>query len=67
MRSSKAYTVENTDLIKHTRLDFTDALLQIKARLLQCTLGTFGDGAGRGVVILRKCALAVLYLEVHDD
>ena len=58
---------KDPNLIEHTRLDFSDALLQIKARLLQCTLGTFRDRTGRGLVTLRERALPVLYLEVHDD
>ena len=61
------YSKKHTDLIKHARLDFTDALFQIKARLLQCTLGAFRDGTRRGLVTLRKCALTVLYFEVHND
>ena len=56
-----------TDLIEDARLDLTDALLQIKARLLQCTLGTLGDRTGRGVLLVRKCTLSVLYFQVHDD
>ena len=49
-----------TDLIKNTRLNFTDALLQIKAWLLHCALGTLGDRTGRGVLLKRKCTLPVL-------
>jgi len=56
-----------TNLIKDTRLNLADALLQIKARLLHRTLGTLGDRTGRGVLLLRKRAFSVLYFQVHDD
>jgi len=56
-----------THLIKNTRLNLTDALLQIKAWLLHCTLGTFGDRTGRGILLLRKCGFSVLYFQVDDD
>ena len=58
---------DTTYLIKNTGLDFTDALLQVKARLLQSTLGTFGYRTGRSLVTLRKSAFPVLHFQVDND